>query len=133
MTATLSEQMHERRWWTLGVLCLSLVVISIDNTILNVALPSIVEDLGAKQSELQWMIDSYPIVFPCLLLTAGSLGDRHGRRRILTAGLVDCVRFSALAATASSAELLILFRGCMGVGGAMFAPSTLSILTNPFA
>ena len=88
MTATLSERMYERRWWTLGVLCLSLIVISVDNTILNVALPSIVQDLGARGSELQWIIDAYTIVFAGLLLTAGSLGDRLGRKKALTAGLV---------------------------------------------
>ncbi len=79
------EQIHQRRWFTLGVLCLSLVVISVDNTILNVALPSIVRDLGAEGSQLQWIIDSYTIVFAGLLLTAGSLGDRFGRKKALTA------------------------------------------------
>ena len=80
------EQIHQRRWITLGVLCLSLVVISVDNTILNVALPSIVRDLGAEGSQLQWIIDSYTIVFAGLLLTAGSLGDRFGRKKALTLG-----------------------------------------------
>ena len=81
-----SQLAHERRWWTLAVLCLSLTVISIDNTILNVALPSIVESLDARGSELQLLIDGYTIVFACLLLTAGSLGDKLGRKGILTAG-----------------------------------------------
>ena len=73
-----SQRAHDRRWWTLAVLCLSLTVISIDNTILNVALPSIVESLDAKGSQLQLLIDGYTIVFACLLLTAGSLGDKLG-------------------------------------------------------
>ncbi|HMK10062.1 MAG TPA: MFS transporter, partial [Acidimicrobiales bacterium] len=77
------EQIHQRRWITLGVLCLSLVVISVDNTILNVALPSIVRDLGAEGSQLQWIIDSYTIVFAGMLLTAGALGDRFGRKKAL--------------------------------------------------
>ena len=75
-----AERIYERRWWTLAVLCLSLVVISVDNTILNVALPSIVKELGATGSDLQWIIDAYTIVFAGLLLTAGSLGDRLGRK-----------------------------------------------------
>jgi len=126
------EMRHQRRWWTLVTLCLSLTVISIDNTILNVALPSIVESVGASQSQLQWIIDSYTIVFACLLLTMGALGDRWGRRTLLTVGLVVFATCSALAATAGSAPALILFRGLMGIGGAMIFPSTLSILTNTF-
>jgi EmrB/QacA subfamily drug resistance transporter len=127
-----SQLAHERRWWTLGVLCLSLTVISIDNTILNVALPSIVEGLGASGSELQLLIDGYTIVFACLLLTAGSLGDKLGRKGILTVGLAAFGGFSALAAFSTSAGMLILARGLMGIGGACIYPSTLSILTNTF-
>jgi len=132
MTTTLSDRMYERRWWTLGVLCLSLVVISVDNTILNVALPSIVRDLGATGSELQWIIDAYTIVFAGLLLTAGSLGDRLGRKKALTAGLVLFATFSAFASFASSPSMLIAARGLMGIGGALIFPTTLSILTNTF-
>src|SRR6476619_6048922 len=79
---------YPRRWWTLGVLCLSLLVISLDNTILNVALPTLVRDLGASSSQLQWMVDAYTLVFAGLLLTAGSLSDRYGRRTALASGLV---------------------------------------------
>ena len=71
---------HRRRWWTLLVLSLSLLVISLDNTILNVALPTLDRDLGASASELQWIVDAYMLVFAGLLLSAGSLGDRFGRR-----------------------------------------------------
>ena len=71
---------YERRWWILGVLCLSLLVIGLDNTILNVALPTLVRDLGASTSQLQWIVDAYTLVFAGLLLTAGSLSDRYGRR-----------------------------------------------------
>src|SRR5690348_16902048 len=109
------ELIHRRRWWTLLTLCLSLTVISIDNTILNVALPSIVESVGASQSQLQWIIDSYTIVFACLLLTMGALGDRWGRRTLLAIGLLVFGTCSALASTAGSANVLILFRGLMGI------------------
>jgi EmrB/QacA subfamily drug resistance transporter len=127
-----SELAHERRWWTLAVLCLSLTVISIDNTILNVALPSIVESLGARGSELQLLIDGYTIVFACLLLTAGSLGDKLGRKGILTIGLALFGAFSTFAAFSTSADMLIVARALMGIGGACIYPSTLSILTNTF-
>jgi EmrB/QacA subfamily drug resistance transporter len=126
------EQVHERRWWTLAVLCLALLVIGVDNTILNVALPSIVRDLDAQGSQLQWIIDAYTIVFAGLLLTAGSLGDRLGRKRALMAGLVMFGAFSALASQASSANMLIVARALMGMGGAFIFPTTLSILTNTF-
>src|SRR5262245_12971470 len=79
---------YERRWWILAVLCLSLLVIVLDNTILNVAIPTIVRDLDATNSQLQWMVDSYTLVFAGLLLTAGSLGDRFGRRGAMQIGLV---------------------------------------------
>jgi EmrB/QacA subfamily drug resistance transporter len=129
---TSPERIRELRWWTLAVLCISLIVISVDNTILNVALPSIVKELGATGSQLQWIIDAYTIVFAGLLLTAGSLGDRLGRKYALTAGLVLFGVFSAFASQASSPSMLILARGLMGVGGAFIFPTTLSILTNTF-
>jgi EmrB/QacA subfamily drug resistance transporter len=116
----------------LGVLSLCVVVIGVDNTILNVALPSIVRALGASGSQLQWMVDAYTIVFACLLLTAGSLGDRYGRRRMLMFGLAWFGVFSALASFASSPGMLIAARALMGVGGAFIFPTTLSILTNTF-
>jgi EmrB/QacA subfamily drug resistance transporter len=127
-----SQLAHDRRWWTLAVLCLSLTVISIDNTILNVALPSIVQSLNARGSELQLLIDGYTIVFACLLLTAGSLGDKLGRKGILTVGLALFGVFSAMAAFSTSATMLITARALMGIGGACIYPSTLSILTNTF-
>ena len=99
-----------RRWWTLGVLCLSLLVISLDNTILNVALPTLERDLGASASQLQWIVDSYMLVFAGLLLTAGALGDRFGRRRALTFGLVVFGAGSALSAIATTPEMLIATR-----------------------
>ena len=114
------------------MLSLCVVVIGVDNTILNVALPSIVRALDASGSQLQWMVDAYTIVFACLLLTAGSIGDRYGRRRTLLFGLAWFGVFSALASTASSPGMLIAARALMGVGGAFIFPTTLSILTNTF-
>ena len=127
----------ERRWITLLVLCVSLLVIGLDNTVLNIALPTLAKPkpaggLGASGSELQWIVDSYTIVFAGLLLTAGSLGDRFGRYRALTLGLVIFGSGSAFAAFAPSASQLIVTRALMGIGGAFIMPSTLSILTNVF-
>jgi EmrB/QacA subfamily drug resistance transporter len=121
-----------RRWWALGVLCFSLLVISLDNTILNVALPTLARDLDASASQLQWIVDSYMLVFAGLLLTAGALGDRFGRRRVLSLGLLVFGAGSALSAMAGSPEMLIATRALMGVGGAFIMPSTLSILTATF-
>src|SRR5215212_4967806 len=121
-----------RRWWTLGVLCLSLLVISLDNTILNTALPTMQRELHASASQLQWIVDAYMLVFAGLLLTAGSLGDRFGRRRALEAGMLVFGAGSVLAAVAPSAEMVIASRAIMGIGGALIMPTTLSILTNVF-
>ena len=82
------EHADERRWWILAVLCFSLLVIVLDNSILNVAIPTIIRDLGATNRQLQWMVDSYTLVFAGLLLTAGALGDRFGRRPALQVGFV---------------------------------------------
>ncbi len=122
-----------RRWWTLCVLSLCVVVIGIDNTVLNVALPTIVRDIGATGSDLQWIVDAYTIVFACLLLTAGSLGDRYGRKYALRFGLIWFGTFSALASMASSPGMLIITRGLMGLGAAFIYPTTLSIITNTFS
>jgi MFS family permease len=127
-----SHAPYGRRWWALGVLGLSLFLISLDNTILNVALPTLQEDLSPSASGLQWIVDSYLLVFAGLLLVAGSLGDRFGRRRMLFAGLGIFGLGSVLAAFSGSAELLIASRALMGVGAAAIMPSTLSILTNTF-
>ena len=121
-----------RRWWTLAVLCLSLLVIGLDNTILNVALPTLQRDLDASASQLQWIVDIYMLVFAGVLLTAGSLGDRFGRKRALSFGLLVFGLGSLGSALAGSPELLIVMRGLMGVGGALIMPSTLSILTATF-
>ncbi|MAT06015.1 MAG: MFS transporter [Acidimicrobiaceae bacterium] len=123
---------HERRWITLGVLCLSLLIIVMDNTILNVAIPSLMVDLGATNSQIQWIIDSYVLVFAGLLLTTGSLSDRFGRKGALQIGIVLFGIGSAAAAMSTTANQLILTRAFMGIGGALIMPATLSILTNVF-
>jgi MFS transporter, DHA2 family, multidrug resistance protein len=125
-------RIHRRRWLTLAVLCVSLLVIVIDNTIVNVALPTLVRDLGTSISDLQWVVDAYTLVFAGLLLTAGSLGDRFGRKGALTLGLVIFGAASAAAAFAGGVTPLIAARAVMGVGAALIMPATLSILTNVF-
>jgi MFS family permease len=113
---------YERRWWVLGVLCLSLLVIGLDNTILNVALPTLARDLGATNSQLQWMVDAYILVFAGLLLTTGSLSDRYGRRKALALGLVIFGIGSTFSAFSGSSSALIASRAVMGVGGALIMP-----------
>jgi EmrB/QacA subfamily drug resistance transporter len=127
-----TSRAYQRRWWILGVLNFSLLIIVVDNSILNVALPSLQESLHATNSQLQWMVDSYTLVFAGLLLTAGTLGDKFGRRGALQAGMAIFGIGSLLSAFAGSAGHLILTRGLMGVGAAFIMPATLSIITNTF-
>ena len=121
-----------RRWATLSVLCVTLLLISIDNTILNVALPSIVRGLHATSSQLQWIVDAYAVVFAGLLLSLGALGDRVGRKWVFMAGLAIFAGGSAFSAWSGSPDRLVIARATMGVGAAAIMPSTLSILTNVF-
>jgi EmrB/QacA subfamily drug resistance transporter len=123
---------HPRRWAILGVLVTSLLVVVLDNTILNVALPTIQKDLGADQSQLVWAIDAYILVFAALLFTWGVLGDTYGRKRVLVIGLVLFGLASAACAFAASPGQLIAFRGIMGIGGAAVMPVTLAIITVVF-
>lgn len=123
---------YARRWQALAVLSASLLIITIDNTILNVALPSLRADLGVDASQSQWIVDSYLLVFAGLLLVGGTLGDRFGRRRALFLGLTIFAGGSLLASFAGSANELIAARALMGVGAAAIMPATLSILTNIF-
>ena len=124
--------MHQRRWLTLVVVCIGLLVIVLDNTILNVALPRLAKDLHASTSSLQWIVDIYVLVFAGLLLTAGSLGDRFGRYKALTLGMVIFGTGSLASALSGSAGMLIATRAFMGIGGAFMMPATLSIITNVF-
>jgi EmrB/QacA subfamily drug resistance transporter len=127
-----NSRAFRQRWFILVVLCFSLLVIVVDNSILNVALPTLTNALHASTSELQWMVDSYTLVFAGLLLTAGSLGDRYGRRGALQVGLTVFGVGSLASAFAGSASHLILTRAVMGIGGAFIMPATLSIITNVF-
>ena len=129
MDATL---VHRRRYAILGVLCLSLFLIVVDNTIVNVALPTLVRELGATSSQLAWIVDAYSLVFAGLLLAMGSLGDRYGRKGALSLGLVVFVTFSTIAAFTDSPGALIATRAVMGVGAALIFPATLAILANVF-
>lgn len=123
---------HPHRWRILSVLVLSLLVTSIDHTIINVALPGLALDLRPTAAELQWVVDSYTLVFAALLLLAGSLGDRFGRRSSLTTGLLTFAAGSVVAATATSVSWVIGGRAVMGLGAALIMPATLSILVNVF-
>ena len=121
-----------RRRATLAVLCVTLLLISLDNTILNVALPSIVRSLHATSTQLQWIVDAFAIFFAGLLLTFGALGDRVGRKWVFMGGLVVFGVGSALAAWSGTPDRLTAARAVMGVGAAALMPCTLSILTNVF-
>ncbi|MFJ7417837.1 DHA2 family efflux MFS transporter permease subunit [Streptomyces uncialis] len=130
------EAVHRRRWAVLGVLMLSLMIVVLDNSILNVAVRTISTPaptgLGATQGELEWAINSYTLVFAGLLFSAGLLGDRLGRRKVLVAGMLVFGIASALAAQSGSPAELIAFRAVMGLGAAFVMPATLAILMNVF-
>ncbi|MEU7337102.1 MULTISPECIES: MFS transporter [unclassified Streptomyces] len=130
------EAVHRRRWAILGVLMLSLLIVVLDNSILNVAIKTISTPaptgLGATQSQLEWAINAYTLVFAGLLFTAGLLGDRLGRKKVLLAGLAVFGVGSALAAESGSPVQLIVFRAVMGFGAAFVMPATLAVLMNVF-
>ena len=124
---------HQRRWKILAVLSLSLVIIGLDNTVLNVALPTLQRTSTPRASTLQWIVDAYLLVFAGLLLTMGTLGDRFGRKRALQAGLaVFGAAQPRRCARLETSDQLIAVRALMGVGGALIMPATLSIITNIF-
>lgn len=123
---------HPRRWAILAVLVVSLLIVVLDNTILNIALPTIQRDLQASQSELVWAVDSYVLVFAALLFTWGVLGDRIGRKKVLVIGLTIFALASLIAAFSVNAGMLIGMRAVMGIGGAAVLPTTLAIITVIF-
>jgi MFS transporter, DHA2 family, multidrug resistance protein len=127
-----SGEGHPRRWAILGVLVVSLLIVVLDNTVLNIALPTIQRDLDASAGELVWAIDSYILVFAALLFTWGALGDRYGRKRILVIGLIIFGLASAVSAFAATPGMLIGSRAVMGIGGAAVLPTTLAIITVVF-
>jgi len=124
---------ENRRWWTLGALSFALFMIMLDNTIVNVALPAIKNDLHIGVSELEWVVTAYALTFAVLLLTGGKLGDLLGRRLIFTIGLVVFTASSLACGLSSSATELIGARAVQGVGSALMMPATLSIITATFA
>jgi EmrB/QacA subfamily drug resistance transporter len=128
----MDDRTYARRWWTLGVLALSLVIIGLDNTVLNVAIPTLQRTFDATAAELQWMVDAYVLAFAGLLLVMGSLGDRFGRARALQVGLLIFGLASAAATLSTDAIQLIAARAAMGIGGALIMPSTLSVIANVF-
>ncbi len=132
MKAEEQSDIYRRRWWILATLSVSLLIIIIDDTIINVAVPTLQRELGASATALQWIVDAYILSFAGLLLTMGALGDRFGRKRFLQIGLIVFTASSVLGAFSSNTAQLILARTLMGVGGALIMPSTLSILIDVF-
>src|SRR5882762_9825329 len=116
----------------LAAICLSVFVISVDATIVNVALPTLSRELNADTAQLQWIVDAYTLVMSGLLLSAGSLSDRYGRRGWLSGGLAAFALTSAIAAQVNTADGLIAARAAMGVGAAVIFPTTLGLITNIF-
>ncbi len=123
---------YARRWSILGVLCLSLLIVIIGNTTLNVALPTLARELDASTTSLQWMVDAYSLIFAGMLFTAGTIGDRFGRKGALQFGLALFMAGSVFAAFANTSGMVIGGRAVMGLAAAFVMPSTLSILTNVF-
>ena len=121
-----------RKWWTLGAMCFALFMIMLDNTVVNVALPSIQQDLGASISGLEWTINGYTLSFAVLLATGGRLGDIFGRRLMFLIGVVIFALSSATAGLAPNETALVLSRVVQGVGAALMMPGTLSIITDAF-
>src|SRR4249920_2061717 len=119
-------------WLILTVLCASVFIIVVDGTIVNVALPTFVRELGATTSQLQWIVDAYVLVFAGLLMAAGSIGDRFGRKGTLMVGMAVFAATSIMAAMATTPTQLIGWRAAMGIGAALIFPATLALLVNVF-
>jgi EmrB/QacA subfamily drug resistance transporter len=123
---------HNRKWWTLGAMCFALFMLMLDNTVVNVALPSIQQDLDASISGLEWTVNGYTLSIAVLLVTGGRLGDIFGRRRMFLAGIVIFAVSSATAGLAPDATALVLSRVVQGAGAALMMPGTLSIIADAF-
>lgn len=131
-TDTPAVSRDPRRWWVLAVMSLGTLIVFLDLTVVNTALPAISTDLGASTSDLQWVVDSYVLALAGLLMLAGSIGDRFGRKRWMSVGLVVFAAGSVVGALAGSIEVLIAGRAIQGLGAAFVLPATLSIVTNSF-
>jgi len=123
---------YDRRWWTLSVLCLSLLIVFVGNSSLNVTIPTLSRELGATNAQLQWVIAIYSLVFAGLLFSSGAIGDRFGRKGALQVGLLVYLAACGLATASHDMNQLIICRAAMGIGAAFIMPSTLSILVNVF-
>jgi EmrB/QacA subfamily drug resistance transporter len=123
---------ENRRWWTLGAMCFALFMIMLDNTVVNVALPSIQHDFGASLSSLEWTINAYTLTFAVLLVTGGRLGDIFGRRRMFLFGVIVFGLSSLALGLAPNDTFLVAFRAVQGVGAAFMMPATLAIITQAF-
>ncbi len=132
MTNRIRLNEGNRRWWTLAAMCFALFMIMLDNTVVNVALPSIQDDLGASLSGLEWTVNAYTLTFAVLLVTGGRLGDIFGRRRMFLFGVVVFAVSSAAIGLAPSQGMLVAFRAVQGIGAAFMMPATLSIITVTF-
>jgi len=127
-----AQSAFDRRWWTLAVLCLSLLIVFVGNSSLNVTIPTLARDLHATESQLQWVVAIYSLVFAGLLFTTGAIGDRFGRKGTLQSGLVLFAASAYLASQATSMGQIIACRALMGLAAALIMPSTLSIIINVF-
>jgi MFS family permease len=132
VTQNMDARRDPRRWWALGALVASMLTLGFDMTILNVALPTMAAQLGATTGEQQWMADAYVIVFAALMLPAGLLGDRFGRRRMLMTGLGIFLVGSLMGALAGDVNWVVAARAFMGIGGALVTPLALSVLPSLF-
>jgi MFS family permease len=132
MTDRIRLNEGNRRWWTLAAMCFALFMIMLDNTVVNVALPSIQKDLGASLSSLEWTVNAYTLTFAVLLVTGGRLGDILGRRKMFLFGVVVFAVSSAAIGLAPDQGWLVAGRAIQGVGAAFMMPATLSIITVTF-
>src|SRR5918992_268440 len=123
---------ENRKWWTLAAMCFALFMVMLDNTVVNVALPSIQDDLGASLSGLEWTVNAYTLTFAVMLVTGGRLGDVFGRRRMFLFGVVVFAISSATIGLAPTQGWLVASRAVQGIGAAFMMPGTLSIISNTF-
>ena len=130
--STIDPKIYERRWIILATMCLCLVLVVATVSSVNVAIPSLARELQPTDTQILWIVDAYALVFAGLLMAAGSLGDRVGRKGLMQVGLALFATFSALAAWSDSPGALIGWRAAMGIGAALMFPATLAILVNVF-